>query len=353
MPNMNGRTFITPPQAQQGAAALIMMIILVLGASYYFVGALNRASSQTERDRITAAALAQAKEALIGRAITDENRPGSLPCPDTDGDGSSEGILVDDCNAYIGRLPWRTLRLPDIRDGAGEHLWYALSPNFRDDDSAQPINTNSPGMLNVIGNIAVANVVAIVFSPGAALGAQPRDVPNENNIANYLEGENVNGNNTFFTGASTPQFNDQLLPITHDELFRAVEKRVAAEIRGVDGPPIRGLKGYYDSNHAYPGAGDAAGAQAVPYTASGAVPYNDLSLVLETKNWLINNGWFALATYAVATNFQQGTVYPQQCGAGGAGCLNINGYPLAQAVVTVGTQSVAVCTTNPVVASCP
>jgi hypothetical protein len=27
-------------------------------------------------------------------------------------------------NQRMGRLPWKTLRLPDLRDGHGERLWY-------------------------------------------------------------------------------------------------------------------------------------------------------------------------------------------------------------------------------------
>ena len=30
-----------------------------------------------------------------------------------------------------GRLPWKTLAIPDLRDGAGERLWYAVSVRFK------------------------------------------------------------------------------------------------------------------------------------------------------------------------------------------------------------------------------
>jgi hypothetical protein len=338
---------------QRGAAALIFLIILALAGVYLLAGALQSSNPRIERDKITAAALAQAKAALIGRAATDGNRPGSMPCPDTNNDGSAELFAGVNCPTYIGRLPWRTLGLPDLRDGWGEHLWYALSSNLRDNAAAEPINSNTQGLLTVTGSVPVPNVVAIVVSAGPVLGTQTRETAQKNTVANYLEGENANGDNTFSSGPESLTFNDRILTITHDEFFSVVERRVAAEIRGQVSSLPSGLRGYYDTNHVYPGAGDASGAQIAPYAPSGAVPYNDLSFLPATKNWLINNGWFGLATYAVAPNFQQGTVYPQQCGAGGAGCLSVNGYPFAQAAVTMGTQSVIVCATNPVVTSCP
>jgi hypothetical protein len=210
-----------------------MLIILVLGASYLFVSELNRSSSQTGRDKITAAALAQAKEALIGRAATDDNRPGSLPCPDTQDDGSSEGILNKDCNAYIGRLPWRTLGLPDILDGAGERLWYALSPAFRDDDSAEPVNpfeTHPDLTLDSPGG--AGQYAALIIAPGAGVCGQDRAGNNHYDPAQYLELDNGDKNNDYVSrpdGGSDCQssnFNDKVIGITPAELRRVTQKRI-------------------------------------------------------------------------------------------------------------------------------
>ena len=49
----------------------------------------------------------------------------------------------------IGRLPWKTFGLPDLRDGSGERLWYALSPNFRDNPSVSPLNSDTRGSITV------------------------------------------------------------------------------------------------------------------------------------------------------------------------------------------------------------
>ena len=91
---------------------MIMLIILVMGALTLLVNSLNSSTVRIERDETTAEALAQAKAALIGRAISDSSSPGSLPCPDADGDGSADLFAGNQCPSYIGRLPWKTLGLP-------------------------------------------------------------------------------------------------------------------------------------------------------------------------------------------------------------------------------------------------
>ena len=116
-----------PAQARQrGAALMLMLVIVVMGIAAALVGSLSTTALKNARQETTAVALAQAKDALIGRAVSDNNMPGSLPCPDTNDDGSAELLSGNDCPSYIGRLPWKTLDLPDLRDGSGERLWYAL-----------------------------------------------------------------------------------------------------------------------------------------------------------------------------------------------------------------------------------
>ena len=62
--------------------------------------------------------------------------PGYLPCPDLDNDGWAEATCGsqngDSGQAErLGRLPWKTLGLPDLRDGYGERLWYAVSSKYK------------------------------------------------------------------------------------------------------------------------------------------------------------------------------------------------------------------------------
>ena len=52
------------------------------------------------------------------------SRLGDLPCPDRDDDGDADAVPGCDTAALaLGRLPWKTLGLPDLRDGDGERLW--------------------------------------------------------------------------------------------------------------------------------------------------------------------------------------------------------------------------------------
>jgi hypothetical protein len=240
---------------QHGAAMMVMLVILVLGVAAILVSVLSSSSLKIERDKTTADALAKAKEALIARAVSDTDTatstgsPGSLPCPDADGDGSADLFAGNQCPYYIGKLPWKTLGLPDLRDGSGEELWYALSPNFRDFGSIVPINSDTAGSLNVTGTVPANNVIAIVFAAGSPLSGQNRTstagtcTTTGTTIAanlcasNYLEGSNANlstaasPNSAYQSAATSSTFNDQMIYITHDQLLQPVEMRIAREAK--------------------------------------------------------------------------------------------------------------------------
>lgn len=138
---------------------------LVLAALAFFVaGALllfHAGASSARRDEVTARALGEAREALIAHAadrpIGTVVGPGFLPCPDLDDDGWAEpicGSLAGDRGQQqrLGRLPWKTLGLPDLRDGHGERLWYAVSTRYK-------------GLLN-----CAASAACVDHSPATALG---------------------------------------------------------------------------------------------------------------------------------------------------------------------------------------
>ena len=189
---------------QQRGVALIVLLALV---SFVLIGALLSFAGDTddsiERSRRTEAALAQAKLALIDYAASvylgnpcaapgnNCPRPGDLPCPDLNNSGTANAVPA--CNATvlrIGRLPWRTLGVPDLRDGYGERLWYAVSLNFKYNTRTACttpagtgcLNSDTPGTITIRdnrGNVlydagtAPSNgVVAVIFAPGAALTRQ-------------------------------------------------------------------------------------------------------------------------------------------------------------------------------------
>ena len=276
---------------QRGAAVLVLLLVVFIAATTIFLKQSNAVSIRGQADLVTTRAMAQAKEALIGRAATDSNAPGSLPCPNINGDGTAPLFSGSQCPAYIGRLPWKTLHLPEPLDGNGDALWYALSPGVRDKTSApHPVNPQIALELTLGGT---PNIAAIIFSPGAPLASQNGRPSNA--VADYLDGSNSDGDYNYVTGPASANFNDKALAITRDELFRTVNQRVLGEIRGQT--PSYGLRHYFADNGYFPwfdsgndGYGDIG-------TTSGNVPYNDFGIDPATLVWLNLNGWLPLLGY--------------------------------------------------------
>lgn len=293
---------------QQGQAILILVLVLFLAGVSFLVHALSQTDIRNRQAAQTAQALAEAKAALIGRAASDtapgmpQPLPGSLPCPDINNDGIADtttggGGIV--CVEYLGRLPWKTLGLADIRDGSGERLWYALSQNFRDSPVNVHINSTTAGQLNITGSMSTNQAIAIIIAPGPALAGQIRDSANQNHPSNYLEGSNALGgiNTNYISGPPSPTFNDHLLPITSRDLFSVVEKRVAAEIAAE-------LNQYFTSYHDYPAS------------------LGDPRLTLTFPGWVTNNNWTSagVATYDVTVppvSLKIGNWSPKICMANG------------------------------------
>ena len=258
-----------PRAVQAGVAAALLLVILVMGSLYALLSGVNTATAELDRKRddATAAALRQAKEALIAYAAMRPTRPGALPCPDLDNNGIAGGAGVygsnselipggihggfncPDAGRQIGRLPWTTLALPDLRDASGERLWYVMSGNFRNDGS-QVVSSDTLGQLSLGGVAPAAGVVAIIFSPGTALAGagQNRSGAGVNDVVQYLEGGNSDLDVNFVAAQRCEQaapacplgpFNDQFVTITHQELFDAVENVVEKRLVTEIGPLLR------------------------------------------------------------------------------------------------------------------
>ncbi|HUW25480.1 MAG TPA: hypothetical protein VMW07_03020 [Gallionella sp.] len=274
--------FPTRPQPtkadQRGAVLLLMLIIVVLGVTAALVGSLSTTALKNARQEKTAAALAQAKEALIGYAITyGDNHPvdltkprephGYLPCPDPNGtaggsnpEGSSETCGDAETNT-LGRLPWRTLGLPITRDGTGECLWYAVSGTYKNNPkTASTMNWDNTGKLKVYsadGNeISPDEIIAVVIAPGPVSttnnpvqdrsGTSAPICGGNYNPAAYLDNDTLhNINNANITtekfilphehrdanGNVTVSVNDQFVYITRQDIWTAIQRRVANEAK--------------------------------------------------------------------------------------------------------------------------
>src|SRR5438034_8832924 len=125
---------------ERGAALVVAALILLAVVGIVLAAELAALAGGGARDRVTERSLAQAREALIAyavdRPITESVGPGYLPCPDLDDDGWAEATCGsqngDSGQAErLGRLPWKTLGIPDLRDGHGERLWYAVSSKYK------------------------------------------------------------------------------------------------------------------------------------------------------------------------------------------------------------------------------
>lgn len=343
----------TPPerrpaiQAQRGQAFLLLVLLIVVGAGALIYSMASPGRDAIERDKLTTAALAQARDALIsyasGQKFTGSGeRPGNLPCPDIDGFGNAAGGCPND-GVRIGRLPWKSLGLSELRDGYGEPLWYAVSDNFKRNPVAGILNTNTPGNLTVTGTTPASNVIAIVFSAGPVIGNQDRN-PNTSSTcittgtsqfnhlcpANYLEGGNQNADTAFVSGPTTTTFNDRLLLITSDTLFPAVEMRVARALR-TELNRYLSTRSYlpYANNYSGPASG------CIP-ASSGRIPVSPADCgqgtweTIAFPPWFYSNNWHEVLFYAVAPSC---TSFTASICDGGGGFLTVDGTPNIRAIV--------------------
>jgi len=208
---------------------MVMIVILIVGLTTAVVSSLSFSNLKATRQDISSSSLALAKEALISYAVSDTNRPGELPCPDQDGDGNSNSAPPS-CSTFVGYLPWKTLGIPELRDGSGTKLWYALSTNFNVGSNAI-LNSDTQGQFSISGNTNINDVAAIVIAPGSPLCNHTHST---NNIGDYLESiPNVNTavDASPSNDCNNTPYNDQLLAITANQIIQPVEKRIAREAK--------------------------------------------------------------------------------------------------------------------------
>lgn len=359
---------------QKGMVLLMLLLIFTLIASLYVLRSLDSTAINNERAKKTQKALAEAKIALLSFASnrpeqagcgTNCARPGDLPCPDTNNDGFAELSCGNAAGTTgqanrLGRLPWRNLGIPDLRDGYGERLWYAVSSRYKNNSRFRPLNSDTAATItlrNSAGNIIndgslTTGLAAVVISTGPAFRrvdavVQVRDGANQNLAVNYLDnalGEDnqnfIDGNiNGFISGpvrdvAGNLIVNDRVLAITRADMNNVMEKRVLAEVRNA-------LIFYFNNEGvlSYPAPanftdGACLGFATIPLNCSenaaitrGRIPaipdtdWNTTSILRggANNNWFQLNAWREQVYYAVAPACVTGTV-----ACGGIGLLTLN-----------------------------
>ena len=177
---------MTSRSPQRGVAAVVFLAILAVILIAVLTTALSSRSAQTDFDARTIPVLAAAKEALLAYAAANPTAPGRLPCVDANGDGVANNLDLPCTTANVpqlGRLPWKTLGIPILRDGSGECLWYAVSGNFAQTSTlTHPINSNVPGQFTVKQDPSsstplATGVIAVIFAPGPVLEGNDRSPP--------------------------------------------------------------------------------------------------------------------------------------------------------------------------------
>jgi hypothetical protein len=404
---------------QQGAILIIMLVILVIGFTAILVHSLSLSKVKNTRNENTTAVLAKAKDALIGFAVTYGDTHsgqvhGYLPCPDSDGSNGEGSSSVSSCGGkdipQIGRLPWRTLGLSTLRDGDGECLWYAVSGTYKDITKTDMMNWDTNGQLQAYspdGTLLANQVVAVIIAPGAAQSGQDRSgsgapvCGGNYTVANYLDNDTVHSiDNTdiatgkFIQGTGGGNVNDQMVFVTRDDIWNAVQKRTDFKSTDPTINPLRKLtkqvarciSGYGHYNSGWPtGSGWSAGSssKALPWPAplvlsdysdnaqyddsssalyAGRVPYSvDTSKSLSnnllgsnlmtstgsckdigpsganSEPWTSNtldpwwNNWKDHLFYALSEDFKPRVSNNQDCS--GYACLQINGFNHYAAVV--------------------
>lgn len=295
---------------QQGFTLLLVMLVLLVGGTSVYLSARDPAAARASQSlQRSALGLKEAATALAVYSISDDERPGSMPCPDFDADGMADVNCLSTADAvYIERLPWKTI---DIDRDAGR-LWYVMDSDFRDNSTAQPINVVVEGSLTLDG---MAGYAALIIDPGDPLAGQTGRGSVGEAIGDYLDiPENTDGDGEYVDCVGVDGCNDRIIGITVDQLFQAVQQRVLAEIE-------LALTEFHNDNGFLPFAANFGESDCVVgkitggvATSTGSCPpgshleEDDMPGYVDPvdRGWLLDNDWLDHVVYAVDGNCMQG-----------------------------------------------
>ncbi len=297
---------MTNRKHQTGAALLIIMAMVLAGIAILVTTSLSINSLREKANHKTTNALQEARKALLGFALQ-STPPGVLPCPDSDGDGVGD-VSGGNCTTALGRLPYRDILLPELRDGSNSHLWYSLNLNLRSMSSVSK-NSSTSTSLNLDGT----ELAAILIAPNRPLASQNRN--NNSPLSDYLEGINADANTNNYSRVVDDLHNDVILAIENQDFWNLIETRVLNSIAEL-------LSQYQNACGVYPWA---ASAGMPPYDSvdtlqQGNVPFdsalptdwnNACALGIAPESWM-RNAWADLVYFAF-------------CTASEGNCLNISG----------------------------
>ena len=327
---------------QQGSIVVLLLVLLALMALTPIVrgGGMKDPVAKVQQKNI--ASLAQAREALLNYLLIGD--PANLnwtalqnnavlpharfPCPDIDGNGLIDAVDTAGCGAQgisaLGLFPWRTLGTPQLSDGSGNCLWYAVSGRHKLHNPMDSINGDDNGSFAIYDaqfQLVALNVVAVVIAPGAALGGQiqgtgacpPLGAANQYlevvndpsgsgafiNHADLATGGKVAASFVTFNPSDAPALtgtmNDQIAWITAEEYALAATRHVA-EMQKAAWTPV--LKAFhtattdpdFPSLHIYPPPAAEPGGRCGrrDLITSGFLP-----MICTLQDWWEGWGWWA------------------------------------------------------------
>lgn len=194
--------------------AIVLVIVGLLLAAFLTP---LRAQLSLKNNTETRTSLSDAKEALLGFALSHSAVDGKpyLPCPDTDGDGA-ENRSVNLCTNLVGGLPYKDLGL--VSTDAWNHKYiYRVTQTFA--NSAIGFTLPIAGDISVLasagGSVIASNLPAVVVSLGENGAVSPVDGADQT--------ENTNGDTFFvskeFTDSAANPFDDLVVWISPNVLM--------------------------------------------------------------------------------------------------------------------------------------
>ena len=192
---------------------LVEMAVVLVIVGLLLVGLLAPLSAQLDvRDYSKVRTdLDQTREALYGYAVVN----GTLPCPDTNGDG-----VADACSSALatastgGNLPWVTLGVQG-KDPWGRPYQYRVNNAFSATFSLSTTGSGA-GILRVCTSSACTateanNVPAVIYALGKNGGITP--------AVGASQLENTDGDRDFVSQDFSPTFDDVVVWISPNILF--------------------------------------------------------------------------------------------------------------------------------------
>lgn len=293
-----GKTKVHAARVQRGAALLVILAIILVAFTVTLTASLSINGIRQKSTQKNITVMAQAKTAIEGYALRQQPM-GGLPCPDIDDDGFADVVGVN-CSAYLGRLPYKTLSLPELRDGDGSVLWYAVERNLVASSSAAK---NSSALHSLV--LDSQPMAALVIAANRVVDNQVRGTPI--NVNAYLEGENASANTEIFEQVVDEDHNDQLLGISYSAFWHLVQRSYVKQLGEL-------LSRYQQACGELPWAASFGGPpyNSVDLQQAGAVPFHSALPVdwntgcaagIVPANWWYTH-WGPEIYYAMCTSAQ-------------------------------------------------